>query len=159
MACSYRANLLIYSFIIINMLQIKKILLCHTETALSQYVPHVRIYNSLNIQGMEVLATDINRLILPVHAPNRNKRAIYGTHNIRKMSNGIKSSFIFKRVWASVGKSMCRNAFSARHTLGKNTQTEDLDIPWISPTSEKKSAFAIKRKVHNTWNNRITLLL
>lgn len=54
-----------------NMLQIKKRQLYHIETALSQYVPHVRIYNSLNIQGMEVLATDINRLILPVHAPNR----------------------------------------------------------------------------------------
>lgn len=70
MACSYQTNLLIYSLIIMNMLQIKKRLLCHTVTA--QYVPHARIYYSLNIQGMEVLAANKNWLVHSIHPPNRN---------------------------------------------------------------------------------------
>lgn len=75
----------------------------------------------LNIEGMRFITAYINWLIL----------------------------FIVRRVKASAGNLVAKNPSSALYTPARTTQTEDFDIPWMSPSSEK-SAFARKRKVHKT---------
>lgn len=127
---------------------IEKKLLSHTLIALSQHVLHAWIYYSLNIEGMGFFTAYINWLILSILAPNRIKWVCYLWHlqNVRRNNYFF---FIVRRIKASVVNLMSKNPFSALYTLGRTKQTEDFDIPWMSPSFEK-SAFTRKRKVHST---------
>lgn len=68
--------------------------------------------------------------------------------------------FIFFRDIIDDGNVMfCKCSQRAWHTFGIHIETGDFETPWVSPTSEKKSAFAMKRNhIGHPFKNNSHLL-
>ena len=82
--------------------------------------------------------------LVTAHSPDGYQRPIYCSNNVRKSCNIIKNCVLWHLLTVELKEIWCCQAF------GNSSDIEALEMPWRSPTSEKKSAFARYLRVHKT---------